>query len=638
MQATSSFLLGSALVLLAAACTPKGEKPHKSGSEIEAEQASAEPANGFGGGLMSGANLLALGAMFENMGEPGIYDAPNQSADFSETQPHIFTMTLEGQLTELSTVSWWGSAEGTPLRQLQVRLREFAGDESLSALLLRVEDLDIGMAAAQELRATLVEFKGGGARKLHCHSEGLTNVSYYLLTACDSIALSPMGELGITGVAAMPMHLKGLLDNLGIQADFLHVGDYKGAAEPLTLDKPSPAMNETIGAILDQTYASLVQGIAEGRGLSQPAVQGLIDTAMFNGQEAIAAGLVDQEIAYESYREQIAGELGWKEMGLEDEVEPGFAQLMESLGLQPRERNRDDHVAVVYAVGNIIDGAGEGLIGASDEIASRTMVATLRALSDAESVKAVVLRVDSGGGSALASELIWHAMEQLKSKKPVVVSMGGVAASGGYYISCGADRIYADASTLTGSIGVVGGKLAIGGALEKLGVKSFPVGRGKRALIWSSMGSWSQDERAVIQDMMEDIYKVFVQRVATGRGKSYQEIHQIAQGRVWTGSAALENGLVDEIGGLDAAIAHATTLAQLGEPGDLEIYPPEPTLMDYFQSYSAGASTAQSQLLAEAELLLGAQAARVIKTTLAQVASFRQSAVQTTTILPVVWQ
>jgi len=311
---------------------------------------------------------------------------------------------------------------------------------------------------------------------------------------------------------------------------------------------------------------------------------------------------------------------------------------MELVGLAPRERSSSDHIAVVYAVGNIIDGAGDGLIGARGEIASRTLVAALRALTEADSVKGVVIRVDSGGGSALASELIWHAMRDLKAAKPVVVSMGSVAASGGYYMSAGATRIFASENTLTGSIGVVGGKLAIGGALEKFGVKSFPIGRGKRSLMWSSLGAWNEDERGAVQKMMEDIYKIFVQRVADGRGKSFEQIHEIAQGRVWTGKAALANGLVDELGGFDAALAYATKEAGMSEAGELEIYPPRPTLVDYVSSYAPGVSMGQSQALAEVEMLLGSDAADTLGLALEQVQSFREAAVQTTLLMPIVWQ
>ncbi len=636
MQRRNRFALATLSTLALVACKPKVEEPAPSSSPPEPEVAA--PQSSAGGDLMSGANLLKMSSMLSELGKPGLYDAPRSSAEFSKNKPHVLTMGLSGSISELENISLFSTKGSTPLRMLQDRLRELAERDDLKSLLLRVGDLGISMATAQELRASLLAFKGEGKRGLHCHTESASNIQYYLLSACDSIAIAPTGGVVISGVAAMPMHLKGLLDKLGIKADFLHVGDYKGAAEPLTLDRPSEAMNTTIAGILDQSYATLVEGIASGRSLDVAVVRDLIDTAMFTAPEAVLAKLVDEEITYEAYRSKIAGELPWKRVGVEEAEEPGIARIMQLMGLQPHRRDGADHIAVVYAVGSIIDGKGDGVLGARGEIASRTLVAALRALTEAESVKGVVLRVDSGGGSALASELIWHAMNDLKAVKPVVVSMGGVAASGGYYISAGANRIYADENTLTGSIGVVGGKLAIGGALEKLGVTSFPVGRGKRSLMWSSLGAWNADQRAAIQKMMEDIYKVFVQRVADGRGKTYEEIHAIAQGRVWTGKAALENGLVDEIGGLDAALAHVTELAGMESPGDLEVYPPKPTLVDFVSSYANGVSATESSVLGEVRLLLGDAAAVTIANTLSQVHSFRDANVQTTMLLPVVWQ
>ena len=224
------------------------------------------------------------------------------------------------------------------------------------------------------------------------------------------------------------------------------------------------------------------------------------------------------------------------------------------LGAIPPDQPVSDHVAVVYALGDIVDGGGDGVLGARQQIASHTLVAALHALAADDTVKAVVLRIDSGGGSAQASELIWRAVAELKAKKPLVVSMSDVAASGGYYIASGATKIFALDDTLTGSIGVVGGKLAPRAALAKLGVTAFPIGRGKHATIMASLAPWSDDERQTIQDTMKTVYRVFVGRVAEGRHKTVEQIQAIAEGRVWTGLKAKELGLVDEIGGLDAAI------------------------------------------------------------------------------------
>ncbi len=641
MNAKASLVGWIAVASLALACSPKDLEPGNARTEATSKS-SATTAEAAEEGLMSGSGLMAIRSIFANADLPGLYDAPEASADFVENREHLVTMGLSGAIAELESVSLFGDS-AVVLRDVQKQLANLSENISVKALLLRVDGLAMSQAVAHELRNSLLAFKGEGARKLYCHIESADNLSYYILSACDSIGIAPTGEIVISGPAAMPMHLKGLLDKLGVKADFLHVGDYKGAAEPLTLDRPSEAMNTTLAGILDQSYATLVAAIAEGRKLSPALVSQYIDTAMFSSQEAVSVKLADIEASYEGYRAQVAKALPWKELSLVEREEPGMAMMMKMLGMQPATRSSDDHIALVYATGGIIDGSGDGSLGASKEIASRTLVPALRALAAADSVKAVVLRVDSGGGSALASELIWHAMNDLRAKKPVVVSMGGVAASGGYYISCGANRIFADEGTLTGSIGVVGGKLAIGGALEKLGVKSFPVGRGKRSMMWSTLSAWNESEREAIQKMMEDIYKVFVQRVADGRGKSYEEIHAIAQGRVWTGAAALENGLVDELGGLDTAIAHAEKLVAGTALGELEIYPPAPTLLDYIGSYAGGVQVSswlgqQSGVIAELRHLLGPEASAVLERSLEQLSSFREASVQTTMLLPVLWR
>jgi protease-4 len=310
-------------------------------------------------------------------------------------------------------------------------------------------------------------------------------------------------------------------------------------------------------------------------------------------------------------------------------------------------RPTDDHVALVYAVGDVVDGGGDGIVGARAQIASRTLVPTLRVLAADDHVKAVVLRIDSGGGSALASELIWHAVAEVKAKKPVIVSMSDVAASGGYYIACGATKIYAQPDTLTGSIGVVGGKLAPAGALGKLGVTTFPMGRGKRATMFASLGPWNDDERATVQETMQAVYTVFVGRVAAGRGKQPADIEPIAQGHVWTGTQAKQNGLVDELGGLDAALAEARTLGKVDAKIAIEVYPPTITLRDLIGRFGnvqapLGLGSSADSLAAAALLdvagVLSPEVAEVARRTLVQVASFRQERVQTIALLPVVFQ
>lgn len=641
-------LMATVLVGAVAACgTSKGSDgggadPWSAGAAERRKPASAErsaekPADGGGWGGLGGDPMTLLKSIAENLSNPGPYDPPEHSPEFDAAEPHWGVMTLSGALTELASFSWTsGMSDAIPLRAAIQRLRALGDDDTLSGLLLRIDGVTGSLPDVAELRAAMADFRSKG-KKLHCHVEGASNGGYVLLTGCERIALAPTGEIQLSGPAAMPVHLKGLLDELGIAADFLHVGAYKGAAEPLTREQPSKEMEETLAAILDRAYATMVEMVASGRGLEAAAVKGLIDEAVFPADRALSARLVDEVVPFETFRDATAGEQEWSEVKLAPEGGQlaGMMKMLRFLGAVPTPRPTEPHVALVYALGDVIDGEGEGSIGARQEIASRTLVAALRALADDSSVKAVVLRIDSGGGSALASELIWHAVSALKAKKPVVVSMSDVAASGGYYIACGATKIFALADTLTGSIGVVGGKLAPEGALARHGIASFPRGRGKRATMMASLGPWTPDERATVQQMMESIYRVFVGRVAEGRGKKPAEVDAIAQGRVWTGADALRLGLVDELGGLDAALAEATKLGGVGKLADVEVYPGELTLRDVVGSFGEVQSAlSPSSALAALAREVSPEAMTVIERALRTVTRFRTSRVQAVALVP----
>lgn len=532
-------------------------------------------------------------ALFANkLDEPGPYDPPKQSPNFKADAPHLRVLELSGNVGEVAvfdpmSMLMGGGGGSKQTRALLDELDELAAEENLEGLVLRVNELGLDMARAEELRAGLLEFKGDGARKLHCHAEALSNTSYYLLSACDELVMVPVGTLMVPGPAATPVHLKGLLDKLGVHADFLHVGAFKGAAEPLTRDAPSPEMIQTLEALVDQAYNTMVAGIAEGRGKPEDEVRGWIDHALFTSELAAERGLIDRVEAWEPFLARVTGDRGWKKtaLGAGDKGKLDPVALQRFLGLAPPKRPSEPHVALVYAVGNIIDGKGQGPLGATQEIASGQLVPVLDRIAEDDKVAAVVLRIDSGGGSAQASEQIWHAVERLKAKKPVVVSMSGVAASGGYYIAAGATKIFADPDTLTGSIGVVGGKLVLGDALEQIGIKTYAVSKGERALMWSPMQPWSTAEREVVYGMMEHTYEAFLERVAQGRKMERDAVHEIAQGRVWTGVAAKERGLIDELGGLEQALAAARELGNIDAKLGLEVYPGDPTLKDLLGSF-----------------------------------------------------
>ncbi|HUS31448.1 MAG TPA: signal peptide peptidase SppA [Kofleriaceae bacterium] len=568
----------------------------------------------------------------EAIDTPGPYESPKQTKDFAVDKPHWGVMGLDGEIVEREAFSITGGG-GTELRHLVVRLRALAKNEQLQGLFLRIEPLSISLPDLMELRAAMHDFRAAG-KKLYCHTESAMNATYLVIAACDRIALAPLGDIALTGPSAMPIHVKPLLDKLSITADFIHVGAYKGAAEPLTRDAPSKEMEETLGAILDRRYQTIVDVVAAERKLEPATVKALIDEALFPADVALGKKLVDEVTPWEQFRDSVKAP--WAKMEIEPDDKDQLQAMMKLarfVGAMPAERPFGDHVAVVYALGDIKDGDGDGVIGARQEIASHTLVSALRAIAADDSVKAVVLRIDSGGGSAQASELIWTAVEQLKAKKPVIVSMSDVAASGGYYIAAGATKIFAQEDTLTGSIGVVGGHIAPAAALAKLGVNTFPMGRGKHATLMSSFQPWTDDEKKLMQTHMEAVYKVFVSRVAAGRKKTAEQIQPIAQGRVWVGTKAKELGLVDEIGGLDAALAEARKLGKVDEAIDVEVYPPAPTLRDVL----AGWGQVHTPFGLSMQLqLLDPEIAKVAGHLLALVDAFRTTPIQTIAILPAI--
>ncbi len=595
--------------------------------------------DGLGGFDIKG----TLTKLAEAIEKPGPYEAPDKSKDFDLAKPHWGVMSVSGGFVERQAYSWRGGT-GTELRKAIDMLRAFAKNDKLSGLLLQVGDLSISLPDVMELRAAMHDFRDAG-KKLACHTMDASNATYLVLSACDTIGLAPLGTIAVTGPAAMPIHVKPLLDKLGVTADFLHVGAYKGAAEPLTREAPSEEMKETLGAILDRHYDTMVKVIAEERKLDPAGVKALIDRALFPSPAAKTAKLVDEVSSWEEFRAKVVTG-PWAK--LDDEGKPqgdaakdqlgSMLKIMRFIGAVPPEKPLGSHVAVVYAIGDIVDGGGDGVLGARQQIAGATLVAALRAIAADDTVKSVVLRIDSGGGSAQASELIWQAVDELKAKKPVIVSMSDVAASGGYYIAAGATKIFAQEDTLTGSIGVVGGKIAPGGALAKLGVNTFPLGRGKRATMMASLNPWNQEEKDVIQKSMEEVYEVFTGRVAQGRGAKVKDVKAIAQGRVWTGAKAKELGLVDEIGGLDAALAEARTLGKVDDSAGIEVYPPMPTLRDFLVSFggvSTGFGMETDAALAGIEKLhpqLGAETRRLLELAL----SFQQTRIQAIALLPVI--
>jgi protease IV len=437
------------------------------------------------------------------------------------------------------------------LRTLVESLDRAGRDPRIKSVVLRVGGLsDAGFGKVQELRDAVARFRKSG-KPAFAHLEFCSNKEYYLASACSKVYAVPTAILDISGLAAEVTFFKGTLDKLGVQAQFVGVGKYKNAPNQFTESGFTAPHREQTEAMLDSLYGQYVTALAEARGKSEDEIKALIDDGPYDAERALKAGLVD-ELLY-------MDELDRRQKGA-DRVTPGrYVQgSQSSFGLDRRPK-----LALVYAVGQIVSGtSGTSGLGGSF-VGSDTIARALREARQDSSIRAVVLRVDSPGGSGTASDVIWREMELCRKQKPVIVSMGDVAASGGYYIAMAGDQIVAEPGTITGSIGVFGGKFSLRGLYDKIGLSEEIVTRGKNAALFSDYRPWDDAERARVHALMASFYEDFVQKAAKGRNKTYEELDAIAQGRVWTGAEALPRGLVDRLGGLDTAIGLARERAKL---------------------------------------------------------------------------
>ena len=411
------------------------------------------------------------------------------------------------------------------------------------------------------------------------------NKEYYIATAADKIYLPPSGDLFVNGFAAQAMFFRGSLDKLGVEPQFIKIGKYKNAPDQYTEKEMTDGQKEVTNAILDDYYNRVVTAIAESRKKSPEDVKAMIDNAPFNAKQAQAQGLIDEALYRDEVYEKLKNQLGYK---AEDKLRTVSSSDYRDIPADSLGLNNGEKVAVIYASGAIGSGkSGNSPVG-GQSVGSDTIVQALTEATEDATIKAIVLRVDSPGGSALASDVMWHAIEKAKEKKPVVVSMGDVAASGGYYIACNANKIIAEPSTVTGSIGVFMGKPILKGFYDWIGVNTQYTTRGKNAGLFREDQKWEGDELAKMTEQMNGIYfDNFVPKVAKGRNKTVEEVNAIGQGHVWTGFQAKQNGLIDEFGGLEKAIDVAKELAKL--PADKDVkriaYPkPVPFLEKIFGS------------------------------------------------------
>jgi protease-4 len=521
--------------------------------------------------------LLAGAALGGCEGRPrsGTYSSSGSSAPgfFSSISGKIVAIDLSEGAPEATG----GGLFPLPASRLYVglvrALDRAKADQDVKGVYVRIGTDQLGFARSEEVGRLLGEVRAKG-KPVVCHADMITNPSIWLLArGCDRIWLSPAGDAGTIGIASQLIHVKGALDKLEVGADFVGVGKYKSAIEPLTREEPSEAAREALLATIRSFRKSWLDGITSAR--KAPGLREALEQGPWGAQEAKARGVVD-EVGYESEAlldikqragvERLVTAFGPK---ANDDSPPDISEIIRVLTGADESAGGRPHVAVIVAEGSISMESG-GFLGGGG-ITAKALTKTIKKIAKDDSVKSVVLRIDSPGGSALASDLIWYELRELGKKKPIVASVGSMAASGGYYLAVGAQRILAEKTSIVGSIGVFGGKIVIGDALAKYGVDTYTIaasdakGADARAAYESPLTPWDDATRARITQVTREIYDLFKDRVAKGRNVTADKIEPHAQGRIWSGEHGKERGLVDEIGGLVDAIRIARELGDLDE-------------------------------------------------------------------------
>jgi len=522
-------------------------------------------------------------------------------------------LRLAGDMPETEPGGVLGSFIESPptVRSIVQMLRKAKVDARISSVIIKPTGEAALWAKIQEVRDAILDFRRSG-KPIVAFMEYGGEQEFYLSSACDKIFLMPSASLDLTGMANYELFLRGMLDKIGAYPDALHIGDYKTASNMFTEHTFTPAHREMAESLNNDLYEQLIRGIADARHKSEAEVKTLIDHGPYLPEDAMRAGLVD-DLAYEDEVDDKVklspGTTHYIDMAEYRQVAPG------SLGL-----DRGPRIAVIYASGLITSGRSADSPG-GDVVGSDTINEYLRKARADNSVRAIVLRIDSPGGSAIASDIIWREMLLTKNRKPLIASMSDVAASGGYYIAMPAHAIVAEPSTLTGSIGVVLTKFVIDGTLKKLGMNMEGVTRGRYSDIYSPVRPFSPDERARVFENMQATYDTFVEKAAQGRNTTPERIDAIGQGRVWTGRQAKQIGLVDELGGLDRAIALAKQRARIPQESEVElvIYPPRRSFYDYVRS-PFGTADGSSTLAS----MLGLRNPRVVQALTAPLQVFRR--------------
>jgi len=509
----------------------------------------------------------------------------------------VFVINLEGQLQERSVDNPFsqyldGAASTIGLDDLLDGIKKAKENDKIKGIYIEAGAFaPDSYASLQAVRKALVDFKKSG-KWIVAYGDIYTQTTYYVASVADKVYLNPSGQIDWHGLASQTMFLKDALAKFGVQMQVVKVGAYKSATEMFTGDKMSDANREQVTAFLGGIWQNVCQDVAKSRKVSVGQLNQYADNfiTFAEPKSYVSMKLVDGLLYHDQLKDEVKKLM---KLGKDDDISTiGLAGIMNV----PGGKEEGDEIAVYYAYGDIVDGAS-GAFSQSESVIDGTKVSKdLENLADDDDVKAVVIRINSGGGSAYASEQMWRAIQLVKAKKPVVVSMGGMAASGGYYMSCSANWIVAEPTTLTGSIGIFGMFPDMSGLItQKLGVKFDEVKTNKNSAFGTMARPFSEEEMAYLSSYISRGYSLFRQRVADGRHMSVDAVEKVAQGHVWVGQDALKIKLVDQLGGLDDAVAKAAKLAKLDEYYTAS-YPGKADWLDQFTSAMSSGSYIDNQM------------------------------------------
>lgn len=499
-------------------------------------------------GVMSLVGMVASGQATKNVKENSVLVLKLQGDLQEQAQDDVL-----GQLTGNTFNSLGMDAISSAIKKAKV-------NKDIKGIYLETGILSADVAQLQELRDQLVNFKKSG-KWIVAYSDNYTQGCYYLATAADKVYINPEGSINWHGIGSQPMFVKDLLAKFGVKMQVIKVGKYKSATEMFTEEKMSEANREQTQRYIQSLWDNICKDVSKSRNISTAKLNDLADNGIFvaNGKMLLAEKMVDGI----RYADEMKAEVK-KLLKLDADQKINQLSMADMATVKEEGNDGDDEIAVYYAYGDIVDSPAAGsLFSNSHAIVGNDVCKDLEELANDDYVKAVVIRINSGGGSAYASEQMWHQIDLLKKKKPVVISMGGMAASGGYYMSCNADYIFAEPTTLTGSIGIFGVIPNFSDlATNKLGLKFDEVKTNRNALFGSQARMMNEEELTFLQGAITRGYHLFRQRVADGRKMTVDQVEQIAQGHVFTGEDALKIKLVDELGGLNKAVAKAAALAK----------------------------------------------------------------------------